>query len=123
MKLGTDLERTAEWVRLRLSSLLRVGAPLKTASGTEVLLLKERGGEEEFLNFLFIAFWVTKFSPFSFESYNSFIPFSEKEAKIRESRNVFIVTQGMAELGHELGSSDSKFRTPALQQGRVRASD
>lgn len=83
---------------------------------------RERG-EEEFLNFLFIAFWVTKFSPFSFESYNSFIPFSEKEAKIRESRNVFIVTQGMAELGHELGSSDSKFRTPALQQGRVRASD
>lgn len=27
------------------------------------------------------------------------------------------------QLGPEPGSSDSKFRTPALQQGRVRASD
>lgn len=49
MKLGTDLEGTAEGLGLCLSSLLRVGAPLKTPFGTEGAAAKrERKREKNF---------------------------------------------------------------------------
>lgn len=49
MKLGTDLEGTAEGLGLCLSSLLRVGAPLKTSFGTEGAAAKrERKREKNF---------------------------------------------------------------------------